>query len=49
MVSSMNGEMMITRTNKTVLCLCSAKTLRDYKLLYNIGTTSSMTEVHPLL
>lgn len=48
-VSSMNGELIIPRTNNTILHLFSAKTLKDYKLLYNVGTISSMTEVHPLL
>lgn len=47
--SSMNGEMMIARTNNIILHLCSAKTLRHYKLFYNSGTISSVTEIHPLL
>ena len=47
--SSVSGEIMIARANNTILHLCSAKTLRDNKLLYNTGTISSMTEVHPPL
>lgn len=47
--SSVNGEVMIVGANNIILHLCSTKTLGDHKLLYNIGTSSSMTEVHPLL
>lgn len=47
--SCMNGEMMIAATNNIILHLCSAKTLRHYKLFCNIGTIFSVPEVHQLL